>query len=194
MSFLKTISKAILKTVGAAEFAEDESGRPILTAEQRAVAVEKFGEGAIAAFEQALAGDDDDAQKGVNFLTALKEAHDLDAKDLNDRLPAAMAAQKSAEAERDRLAKLPEPHPAPTGAAAVPAPAILVDMKALHNVQVAAMLKEGRIYGAADTPTLDVAELNKEFSMAMPPKQRIDILTKEFYLGFPDHVLMTMVH
>ena len=171
MSFLKTISKAILKTVGAAEFAKDESGKPILTAEQRAVAVEKFGEGAIAAFEQALAGDDDDAQKGVNFLMALKEAHDLDAKDLNDRLTAAMAAQKSAEAERDRLAKLPEPHPAPTGAASVPAPAIMVDMKALHNVQVAAMLKEGRIYGAADTPTLDVAELNKEFSMAMPPKQ-----------------------
>ena len=114
MSFLKTISKAILKTVGAAEFAKDESGKPILTAEQRAVAVEKFGEGAIAAFEQALAGDDDDAQKGVNFLMALKEAHDLDAKDLNDRLTAAMAAQKSAEAERDRLAKLPEPHPAPT--------------------------------------------------------------------------------
>ena len=69
----------------------------------------------------------------------------------------------------------------------------MVDMKALHNVQVAAMLKEGRIYGAADTPTLDVAELNKEFSMAMPPKQRIDILTKEIYLGFPDHVHMTMV-
>ena len=193
MSFLKTISKAILKTVGAAEFAKDESGKPILTAEQRAVAVEKFGEGAIAAFEQALAGDDDDAQKGVNFLMALKEAHDLDAKDLNDRLTAAMAAQKSAEAERDRLAKLPEPHPAPTGAASVPALAIMVDMKALHNVQVAAMLKEGRIYGAADTPTLDVAELNKEFSMAMPPKQRIDILTKEIYLGFPDHVHMTMV-
>lgn len=194
MSFLQTISRAILKTVGAADFAKDENGKPFLTAEQRATAVEKFGEGAVAAFEKTIAATGDDGAKGVNFLSALREAHEVDLQELNDQLAEAIESRRRAEAERDRLARLPESHPAPTtGGTTAEVTPYKIDMTAQHNVQVAAMLAAGKIFGASDNPTIDVSELNREFSMAMPPKQRIDILNKEIYLGFPDHVHMTQV-
>lgn len=194
MNFLKRISRAVLKTVGATEFTKDEHGKPYLTAEQRPIAVAKYGEDTIAAFEKAIASDDDEATQGENFLNAVKEAHEIDKEELNRQLAAEIAARRKAEQERDRLAKAPVPHPAVESGTSTAAPASgRIDMKAAHNTLVAAMLNEGRIFTAADTPTLNVADLNAEFSMVMPPKQRIELVNKEIYLGFPDSQHMTRI-
>lgn len=193
MNFLKQITKAILKTVGAAEFAKDADGKPYLTDGQRTTAVAKYGEKTIAAFEESLASDDDDDTAGEKFLEALNDAHKIDKAELNTQLTAAREAQRKAEQERDRLAKEPEPHPAPVAAGGAALAGYKIDMKAAHNAQVAAMFNEGRIFTAADKPTLDASELNKEFSMVMPPKQRIELVNKEIYLGFPDSQHMTRI-
>lgn len=194
MNFLKKISKAVLKTVGAAEFAKDADGKPYLTSEQRPLAVAKFGEDTIAAFERAIASDDDEATQGENFLTAVKDAHEFEKEELNKQLTAEVDARRKAEQERDRLAKIPVPHPAVEGATSAGASSgYRIDMKAAHNAKVSAMFNEGRIFTAADTPTLNIADLNAEFSMVMPPKQRIELVNKEIYLGFPDSQHMTRI-
>ncbi len=193
MNFLKQITKAILKTVGAAEFAKDADGKPYLTDEQRTVAIGKYGESTIAAFEQSLASDDDEATAGEKFLEALNDSHKIDKEELNAQLEASRAAQRKAEEERNALAKKPEPHPAPAAGGAAKAAGYKIDMAAAHNAQVAVMFNEGRIFTDADNPTLNVSELNKEFSMVMPPKQRIELVNKEIYLGFPDAQHMTRV-
>lgn len=193
MNFLKQITKAILKTVGAAEFAKNADGKPYLTDEQRVTAAAKYGEKTIAAFEESLASDDDEATAGEKFLEALNDAHQIDKEELNTQLAASREAQRKAEQERDRLAKLPEPHPVATAAGSAIASGYKIDMKAAHNVQVATMFNEGRIFTAADKPTLNISELNAEFSMVMPPKQRIELVNKEIYLGFPDAQHMTRI-
>lgn len=193
MNFLKQITKAILKTVGAAEFAKDADGKPYLTEEQRAVAVGKYGESTIAEFEKSLASDDDEATAGEKFLEALSDAHKVDKEEISAQLQAARDAQLKAEQERDRLAKQPEPHPSPVASGAGTATGYKIDMAAVHNRKVAEMLNEGRIFTDADRPTLDISELNKEFTMVMPPKQRIELVNKEIYLGFPDAQHMTQV-
>lgn len=194
MKFLKRISRAVLKTVGATEFAKDEHGKPYLTQEQRPLAVAKYGEDTIAAFEKAIASDDDEATQGENFLNAVKEAHELDKEELNKQLTAEIDARRKAEQERDLLAKAPVPHPVPASSGSTGAAArSRIDMTAEHNVKVAAMFNEGRIFTDADKPTLNVADLNAEFSMVMPPKQRIELVNKEIYLGFPDSQHMTRI-
>lgn len=97
----------------------------------------------------------------------------------------------------EELAAAPEPAPQASRAPAAAAGQQLaaIDMKARHNAVVAAALASGNPFGVQLTSqNVDVSELNKEFSIAMPPKLRLEILLKRIYQGFNDAKFFTPVN
>ena len=147
-------------------------------------------------------------QFGQDFLDRL-ESIDLDAEaDAMDLFNAAVNA-KTAEATRaltdqvkalqkDIVTLSAEPEPAP----AVKNPPLseakktyAVNMAASHNRAVAAALNSPNPLNLAamEDASIDIADLNQEFSMVMPPKVKLNILTKRIYNGFPDAQHMTRV-
>lgn len=97
----------------------------------------------------------------------------------------------------EELAAAPEPAPQASRAPAAAAGQQLaaIDMKARHNAVVAAALASGNPFSVQLTSqNVDVSELNKEFSIAMPPKLRLEILLKRIYQGFNDAKFFTPVN
>ena len=97
----------------------------------------------------------------------------------------------------EELAAAPEPAPQASRAPAAAAGQQLaaIDMKARHNAVVAAALASGNPFSVQLTSqNVDVSELNAEFSIAMPPKLRLEILLKRIYQGFNDAKFFTPVN
>ena len=97
----------------------------------------------------------------------------------------------------EELAAAPEPAPQASHAPAAAAGQQLaaIDMKARHNAVVAAALASGNPFSVQLTSqNVDVSELNAEFSIAMPPKLRLEILLKRIYQGFNDAKFFTPVN
>lgn len=97
----------------------------------------------------------------------------------------------------EELAAAPEPAPQASRAPAAAAGQQLaaIDMQARHNAVVAAALASGNPFSVQLTSqNVDVSELNKEFSIAMPPKLRLEILLKRIYQGFNDAKFFTPVN
>lgn len=68
-------------------------------------------------------------------------------------------------------------------------------MKAKHNRVVADALNSANplTFGAVADSCIDITDLNAEFSMVMPPKAKLELLTKRIYNGFPDSKYMTRI-
>ena len=96
----------------------------------------------------------------------------------------------------ETLASDPEGKPAEkTPADKAGAQLAAIDMKARHNAVVAAALASGNPFGVQfSAQNVDISELNQEFSIAMPPKFRLEILLKRIYQGFTDAKFFTRVN
>lgn len=155
------------------------------------------------------------ATYGDGFLSKLKslnfsEASAQDATDLFDEAVRVKAAELAADKdaligrlreEVERLAAEPEPAPAATGAEGLSAGVrealhqYAVNMSARHNALAARILSSENPADLRmlDDATIDVADLNKEFAMAMPPKVKLELLLKQLYVSFDDAKHMTRV-
>ena len=147
---------------------------------------------------------------GEAFLTKLKATNFTEegaakATDLFDEAVQAAAAELAKDKDKviadlratvEQLAGSPEPAPqAKTPAGAAGQQLAAIDMNARHNAIVAAALASGNPFGVHLTSnSVDVSELNKEFSIAMPPKLRLEILLKRIYQGFNDAKFFTPVN
>lgn len=150
---------------------------------------------------------------GENFLEKFK-AVDFsgdEAKTSTELFDAAVAF-KAGELTRDKdeligrlrsdietLSASPEPHPAPT-LVTVPSAAtspfrIKLNMSAKHNALAARLLDSSNPvdFAQLDNATIDVADLNQEFSMVMPPKMKLELLLKQLYVSFDDSKHMTRI-
>ena len=96
----------------------------------------------------------------------------------------------------ETLAADPEGKPAAkTPAAQAGAQLAAIDMQARHNAVVAAALASGNPFAVQfSAQNVDISELNQEFSIAMPPKFRLEILLKRIYQGFTDAKFFTRVN
>ncbi len=143
--------------------------------------------------------------KGLNFADESAQA----ATDLFDAAVEAMTAAKTKELNetieqlRNTVTTLsgePEPKPqaqnagaAKPGAAAA-AQAFAINMKASYNKVVAAALASENPFAVnLGNTTVDVTDLNQEFSIAMPPKYRLEILLNRIYKGFTDSKYFTPI-
>ncbi|MCR5352377.1 MAG: hypothetical protein K6E35_07815 [Bacteroidales bacterium] len=154
------------------------------------------------------------ATYGSNFLSKLKslnfsEASSKEATDLFDAAVAAKAAELTADkdnlisqmrSEIERLCADPEPAPAASGAnistnVASAMKQIALNMAAKHNALASRILASDNPYDLRmlDDATIDVSDLNQEFSMAMPPKVKLEMLLKKMYVGFDDAKHMTRI-
>lgn len=148
---------------------------------------------------------------GEAFLTKLKatnfsEEGAAKATDLFDEAVRNAAAELAKDKDKviadlratvEQLAGSPEPAPQASRAPAAAAGQQLaaIDMKARHNAVVAAALASGNPFSFQLTSqNVDVSELNAEFSIAMPPKLRLEILLKRIYQGFNDAKFFTPVN
>lgn len=94
------------------------------------------------------------------------------------------------------LEKEPEKKPSAQNKAGQEIPEILsLNMNAAHNRLVAEALASSNpmAFAALENATIDIKDLNQEFSIAMPPKTKLDLITKRLYLGFNDSQHMTRI-
>lgn len=136
---------------------------------------------------------------GQTFLNRLLAADfdaDGEATALHDTLVEELASNRALVATLqdtiNALAAEPEPSPASHGAGAG-VPAIRINMNAAHNRIAREFAETGRMPVAGDS-SIDVADLNQEFSQAMPPKYRLELVSKRIYAGFPDADKLTKVN
>lgn len=109
---------------------------------------------------------------------------------------AALTSQiKSLQASVLELANEPEPKPTAKAAAPSGTQAFAVNMSASHNKIVANALNSTNplAFGAMEGASIDIADLNAEFSSVMPPKAKLELLTKRIYNGFPDAKYMSRI-
>ena len=144
---------------------------------------------------------------GQDFLDKL-ESIDIEAEaDALDLFNAAVEAKigeattalraqiQSLQRDVTELSNEPEPAPAAKVSPAKAAKVFAINMAASHNKIVAAALESPNPLNLAamDDASIDIADLNQEFSMVMPPKVKLEILTKRIYNGFPDAQHMTRI-
>lgn len=93
------------------------------------------------------------------------------------------------------LASEPEPAPQPQGAGTRATPQFALNMSAAHNRVVAAALASDNplTFAALEDANIDIKDLNQEFTGMMPPKAKLELLSKRIYLGFPDARYMTRI-
>lgn len=171
-----------------------KDGRVELSEAERTLIRTNYGDGFLArlestSFDEGSASDDARAlfDAAVAFQTA----------ELNRQLTESRKLVTRLQNDVNRLVNEPEPAPAPgpvrNGAAR---PSISLNLNARHNKLAAAALAGDNpmaFVHMADAASLDTADLNAEFSMAMPPKMRLELLAKRLYAGFDDAKHMTRV-
>lgn len=179
------MGKMIARLLGKQDLALGNDGKPTLSEDEKAKIIAQYGDKFLARFESMSFADASADDTHVLFDAAVShmvaEAKKADA-----------AIISQLQEEINTLVATPESAPAAVGTAGAVSSAVL-NMAAKHNALVSAALNEGKVITAADNPTLDVADLNREFTKAMPPRARIELINKEIYLGFPDAVHFTRV-
>ena len=165
---------------------EVKDGKVALSEAERDTVLKNYGQDFLSKLESVDVEDDSDS--ALDLFNAAVSAKTAEA-------TAALSAQvERLQGDILRLSAEPESRPAAHGS--TPAvPAVALDMKAVHNRIVSAALSSANPvnFAALDEATINVADLNAEFSMVMPPKQRLELLTKRIYLGFDDAKYMTRV-
>lgn len=185
------MGKLVAHLLGKTDLAVKD-GKVELSQEEKDLIRTNYGEGFLIKLENCTFedGQQEKAQdlfdEAVNFHTsALK-------KELADKNTLITKLQR----EIAKLIEEPEPAPGASAAGSLK-PAIKLDLAAKHNKLAAQVL-------AGDNPlafmqmessagSIDVTDLNSEFQMAMPPKMRLELLTKRLYAGFDDAKHMTRV-
>ena len=154
-----------------------EGGKVTLTEEEKAEVVKTYGQ---AFLDKLLAVD-------FTVDTEAETLHDTLVQEITDNRNRINVLQGTI----NDLAAAPEDTPGARGVG-VGAPVFKINAKAAHNL-FAQAFAEGRV-SASDAGTIDVADLNQEFSQAMPPKYRLELVSKRIYNGFADADKLTKVN
>ena len=177
----KQIMSLVLTVLGIEAFAKDNEGKSILTADQRTLLSEKYGEKFIASFEQDLAKYQEEAA-GVKPLTA-EERLELDAsRKETARLKAQIETMQAAEKDfKATIAKLEKQAAEPKGQQVTvselekKAIAAGVDLSLKHNRFLVDYM-QGKVGAAySGDSTIDTQELKKEFGKYVAAN-RLEIL------------------
>ena len=180
------MGKLVARLFGKSDLAV-ENGKVVLTEQERQTVLEQFG------------------QAFLDKLEALDIEADADAMDLfNSAVDAKVGEATSAlksqiqSLQQTVLDLSQEPEPAPAAVQPGPGKAAAgfrINMAASHNRVVAAALDSANplSFAAIADASMDITDLNQEFSMVMPPKVKLDLLTKRIYNGFPDAQHMTRI-
>ena len=177
---MKKLSNNQMRRFVARLFKKDDlaldNGRITLTEEEKAEVKKVYG------------------QNFLDKLMALDFNEETEANALHDTLVAEILENRTTistlQETVNALSGEPEPTPPAQGVGAK-APAFKINMKAAHNLAAAAFA-EGR--STLADATIDVSDLNQEFSQAMPPKYRLELVSQRIYNGFPDADKLTKVN
>lgn len=164
-----------------------KDGKVSLSEEEKKTIRDNYGEPFLAKLESVDI--EDDSESALDLFNAAVAAKTAEA-------TAALTSQiKSLQASVLELTNEPEPKPAAKAAAPAGAQAFAVNMNASHNKIVANALNSTNplAFGAMEDASIDITDLNMEFSSVMPPKAKLELLTKRIYNGFPDAKYMTRI-
>ncbi|MDD6149353.1 MAG: hypothetical protein PUB47_01625 [Bacteroides sp.] len=164
-----------------------KDGKVSLSEEEKKTIRDNYGEPFLAKLESVDI--EDDSESALDLFNAAVAAKTAEA-------TAALTSQiKSLQASVLELTNEPEPKPAAKAAAPAGAQAFAVNMNASHNKIVANALNSTNplAFGAIEDASIDIKDLNAEFSSVMPPKAKLELLTKRIYNGFPDARYMTRI-
>ena len=164
-----------------------KDGKVSLSEEEKKTIRDNYGEPFLAKLESVDI--EDDSESALDLFNAAVAAKTAEA-------TAALTSQiKSLQASVLELTNEPEPKPAAKAAAPAGAQAFAVNMNASHNKIVANALNSTNplAFGAMEDASIDITDLNAEFSSVMPPKAKLELLTKRIYNGFPDAKYMTRI-
>ena len=183
------MGKIVARLLGKPELAVKD-GKVELSTEERAKVLENYGQAFLEKLESVTL-EDEDAFDLFDAAVAAKTAE----------ATAALTAQvKQLQGDVLELSREPEPQPKaqtpskPLSAGEATRQFVL-NMSAAHNKIVAQALASTNpmAFAALDSSTLDVADLNTEFKIVMPPKAKLDLLAKRLYMGFNDSKHMTRI-
>lgn len=164
-----------------------KDGKVSLSEEEKKTIRDNYGEPFLAKLESVDI--EDDSESALDLFNAAVAAKTAEA-------TAALTSQiKSLQASMLELTNEPEPKPAAKAAAPAGAQAFAVNMNASHNKIVANALNSTNplAFGAIEDASIDITDLNAEFRSVMPPKAKLELLTKRIYNGFPDAKYMTRI-
>ena len=164
-----------------------KDGKVVLTDQERQKVLDQYGQ----AFLDKLEAIDIEAE--ADALDLFNAA--VDAK-VGEATPALHEQIRNLQADVTALSSEPEPAPAVKPAhLSVQEKVFRINMAAAHNKVVADALNSVNplAFAAMEDATIDITDLNQEFSMVMPPKVKLEILTKRIYNGFPDAQHMTRI-
>jgi hypothetical protein len=164
-----------------------KDGKVSLTDQERQKVLENYGQDFLDKLESINLDEEGDAVTLFDAAVAAKTAE----------ATAALTAQiKELQNDVVSLASEPEPKPTASGAGVPPQTKVFnINMAAVHNKFVREALDSVNPYAfaAMDDATIDINDLNAEFSMVMPPKVKLELLNKRIYNGFDDAKHMTRI-
>ena len=180
------MGKIVARLLGKPQLAVKD-GKVELSEAERAKVLESYGQAFLEKLES-VSLEDDDAFELFDAAVAAKTAE----------ATAALAAQvRQLQGDVLELSREPEPQPAPSKplSAGEATRQFVLNMNAVHNKVVAQALASTNpmAFAALDSSTLDVADLNTEFKITLPPKAKLDLLAKRLYMGFEDSKHMTRI-
>ena len=202
----KTLSNSKMGRLVARLFGRESlelsDGKVALSDDEKAKVVESYGQAFLdKLLATQFAGAESESasdlfEEAVRFQT---EQNRQEIQSLNAQLKKKDLLIGKLQEDINTLAAEPEPTPAPapaqTQASKGPA-AVGLDLNARHNRLAAAALAGNNplvFAQMADSGSLNVTDLNAEFQMVMPPKMRLEIISKQLYAGFDDAKHMTRV-
>lgn len=170
-----------------------KDGKVSLTDAEKDIIRKNYGEGFLQKLETVSLDDEEEGAASARELFDAAVAHHT--ADLNAQLADKDAIISQLQQDVQTLCETPEPAPASvkvnqtTGKAA-----FRINMSAKHNAAVATALASGNPEAfQLASGGVDITDLKAEFSMAVPPDVKLDILTKRIYNGFADAKYMTQV-
>ena len=180
------MGKIVARLLGKPQL-DVKDGKVSLSEEEKKTIRDNYGEPFLAKLESVDI--EDDSESALDLFNAAVAAKTAEA-------TAALTSQiKSLQASVLELTNEPEPKPAAKAAAPAGAQAFAVNMNASHNKIVVNALNSTNplAFGAMEDASIDITDLNVEFSSVMPPKAKLELLTKRIYNGFPDAKYMTRI-
>lgn len=168
-----------------------KDGKVVLSEDEKAIVKKNYGEGFLQKLEETSLEDEAGASNAHELFDAAVAHHTTE---LNAQLADKDSTISRLQADIETLCAMPEPSPAPVQAGKAAAKGgFKVDMQARHNATVASALASGNPDAFRMAGGVDIADLKAEFTMAVPPDVKLDILTKRIYNGFPDAKHMTQI-
>ena len=186
------MGQLVARLLGKSELTVKD-GKVSLTDEERDIIKKNYGEGFLKKLESVSLDDEEEGAASARELFDAAVEHHTEA--LNAELADKDAIIAKLQQDIQTLCDLPEPAPVSVKTKASSGKtAFKINMSAKHNAAVASALASGNPEAfQMATGGVDIADLKAEFTMAVPPDVKLDILTKRIYNGFADAKYMTQV-